>query len=104
VWRLLEAVFRAAKGFPHDPRITEAEAESSVGGAEQAVMVALNAIGRWWAATYLKPQCLGLGAHVANAGYVVQALPGEGLGSLLCQHSLEAFPRLGSDPCSSNLV
>ena len=64
VWALLEPVFRAGETFPHDPAITDAEAKVA-----------------WVGTYYLRPNSLALGAHVANAGYVVaetcrqQALP-----------------------------
>jgi GNAT superfamily N-acetyltransferase len=39
---------------------------------------------------------LALGAHVANAGYVVaEHCRRQGIGSRLCQHSLQAARRLG---------
>jgi len=45
---------------------------------------------------YLRPNSLALGAHVANAGYVVaDHCRRQGIGSRLCQHSLQAARRLG---------
>jgi len=59
-------VFRAGESFPHDPAITEAEGESSVGGAEPgAVKVHFN--GAWSCVAKLLPQgpnALCLCAHV----------------------------------------
>jgi len=105
VWRLLEPVFRAGESFPHDPAITEAEARVLWVEQSQAVMVALNGDGAVVGSYYLKPNALCLGAHVANAGYVVAGhCRGVGLGSLLCQHSLEASRRLGFRSMQFNLV
>ena len=50
-----EPVFRAGETFPHDPAISEAEAKVAWVEQSQAVMVAVDAAG----------------AHVANAGYVM---------------------------------
>jgi ribosomal protein S18 acetylase RimI-like enzyme len=54
---------------------------------------------------YLRPNALALGAHVANAGYVVaEHCRRQGIGSLLCQHSLRAARRLGFRAMQFNLV
>ncbi|WP_254969142.1 GNAT family N-acetyltransferase [Cyanobium sp. CH-040] len=54
---------------------------------------------------YLWPNSLALGAHVANAGYVVaEHCRRQGIGSRLCQHSLQAARRLGFLAMQFNLV
>jgi hypothetical protein len=63
-------VFRAGETFPHDPAITEAEAQVAWVEQSQAVMVAVDAAGALVGTYYLRPNSLALGAHVANAGYV----------------------------------
>jgi len=89
VWALLEPVFRAGETFPHDPAITEAEAQLAWVEQSQAVMVAVEATG----------------THVANAGYVVaEHCRRQGIGSRLCQHSLQAARRLGFRTMQFNLV
>ena len=70
VWALLEPVFCAGGTFPHDPAITEAEAQVAWVEQSQAVMVAVDAAGALVGTYYLRPNSLALGAHVANAGYV----------------------------------
>lgn len=105
VWALLEPVFRAGETFPHDPAITEAEARALWVEQTAAVMVAIADSGAVVGTYYLRPNSLALGAHVANAGYVV-AEHGrrQGIGSRLCQHSLEAARRLGFRAMQFNLV
>jgi L-amino acid N-acyltransferase YncA len=105
VWRLLEPVFRAGETFPHDPVITEAEARVSWVEQSQAVMVAIDATGVLVGTYYLRPNSFALGAHVANAGYVV-AEHGrrQGIGSRLCRHSLQAARQLGFRAMQFNLV
>ena len=71
VWVLLEPVFHAGETFPHDPAISESEAQVAWVVRSQAVMVAVDRAGAVVGTYYLKPNCLVLGAHVANAGYVV---------------------------------
>jgi len=89
VWALLEPVFRAGETVPHDPAITEAEAQLAWVERSQAVMVAVEATG----------------THVANAGYVVaEQARRRRIGSRLCQHSLQAARRLGFRAMRFNLV
>ena len=96
IWALLEPVFRAGETFPYDPAITEDEARAAWVKQSQAVMVATDAAGSLVGTYYLRPNSLPLGAHVANAGYVVaDHCRRQGIGSRLCQHSLQAARRLG---------
>ena len=105
VWALLEPVFRAGETFPHDPAISEAEALQAWVEQSQAVMVAVDATGALVGTYYLRPNSLALGAHVANAGYVVaEHCRRRGIGSRLCQHSLQAARRLGFRAMQFNLV
>ncbi len=71
LWALLEPVFRAGATFPHDPAISEAEAQVLWVEQSQAVLVALDVAGALVGSYYLRPNSLSLGAHVANAGFVV---------------------------------
>ena len=105
VWALLEPVFRAGETFPHDPAITEDGARAAWVKQSQAVMVAADAAGSLVGTYYLRPNSLALGAHVANAGYVVaDHCRRQGIGSRLCQHSLQAARRLGFRLMQFNLV
>jgi L-amino acid N-acyltransferase YncA len=105
VWALLEPVFRAGETFPHDPAITEAEAQQAWVEQNQAVMVAVDVAGAVVGTYYLRPNSLALGAHVANAGYVVaEHCRRQGIGSRLCQSSLDAARRLGFRSMQFNLV
>ena len=105
LWALLEPVFRAGETFPHDPAISEAEAQVSWVDQSQAVMVAVNAAGAVVGTYYLRPNSLALGAPVANAGYVVaEHCRRQGIGSRLCQHSLQAARWLGFRAMQFNLV
>ncbi len=98
-------MFRAGETFPHDPAISEAEAKVAWVEQSQAVMVAVNAAGALVGTYYLRPNSLALGAHVANAGYVVaERSRRQGIGSRLCQHSLHAARRLGFRLIQFNLV
>ena len=105
VWALLAPVFRAGETFPQDPAISEAEAQVNWVDQSQAVMVAVDAVGTVVGTYYLRPNSLALGAHVANAGYVVaEHCRRQGIGSRLCRHSLQAARRLGFRAMQFNLV
>ena len=105
LWALLEPVFRAGETFPHDPAISEPEAEALWVKQSEAVMVAIDATGTIVGSYYLRPNAPCLGAHVANAGYVVAEQRRRlGIGSRLCQHSLEAARQLGFRTMQFNLV
>jgi L-amino acid N-acyltransferase YncA len=105
LWSLLEPVFRAGETFPHDPALTEAETQTAWVEQSQAVMVAVDAAGALVGTYYLRPNSLALGAHVANAGYVVaEHCRRQGIGSRLCQHSLQTAQRLGFRLMQFNLV
>ena len=105
VWGLLEPVFRSGETFPHDPAITEDEARAVWVEQSQAVLVALDGSDIVVGSYYLRPNSLCLGAHVANAGYVVaEHCRRQGIGSLLCQHSFQAARRLGFRAMQFNLV
>ena len=71
----------------------------------QAVMVAVDVAGALVGTYYLRPNSLALGAHVANAGYVVaEHCHRQGIGSRLCQSSLNTERRLGFRSMQFNLV
>ena len=98
-------MFRAGETFPHDPAISEAEAEVAWVERSQAVMVAVDAAGALMGTYYLRPNSLALGANMANAGYVVaEHCRRQGIGSRLCQHSLQAARQLGFRAMQFNLV
>jgi len=98
-------VFRAGETFPHDPAISEVEAQLSWVEQSQAVLVALDAAGALVGSYYLRPNSLALGAHVANAGFVVaERRRRQRIGSRLCQHSLQTARRLGFRAMQFNLV
>ena len=105
VCTLLEPVFRAGETFPHDPGISADDARLSWVDQSRVVMVATDAAGDLVGSYYLRPNSLCLGAHVANAGYVVaEQVRRQGIGSHLCQHSLQTARQLGFRAVQFNLV
>jgi GNAT superfamily N-acetyltransferase len=105
VWAMLEPVFRAGETFPHDPAITAEEAHQAWVGTVSATFVAVDGSGTLLGTYYLRPNQPGLGAHVANAGYVVaEAARGRGLAHALCRHSQQEALRRGFRALQFNLV
>ncbi|KEF41270.1 MAG: acetyltransferase [Cyanobium sp. CACIAM 14] len=105
VWAVLEPVFRAGETFPHDPEISPEEARRAWVEAVDATFVATAADGAILGTYYLRPNQPALGAHVANAGYVVaEAARGRGLAHALCRHSQQEAVRLGYRAMQFNLV
>lgn len=105
VWAVLEPVFRAGETFPHDPAIDSDAARQAWVGAVAATFVATDAGGAILGTYYLRPNQPYLGAHVANAGYVVaEAARGRGVGHALCRHSQEEARRRGFTAMQFNLV
>jgi L-amino acid N-acyltransferase YncA len=105
IWALLEPVFRAGETFPQDPAISEAEARRQWLEEPQAVHGAFDPTGRCVGTNTIKPNSLTLGAHVANAGYVVaEGSRRQGIGTLLCRHSQQEARRLGYRAMQFNLV
>lgn len=105
VWAVLEPVFRAGETFPHDPAIDSDAARQAWVGSVAATFVATDADGAILGTYYLRPNQPCLGAHVANAGYVVaEAARGRGLGHALCRHSQAEARRRGFTAMQFNLV
>ncbi|HEX7060536.1 MAG TPA: GNAT family N-acetyltransferase [Woeseiaceae bacterium] len=95
VWRIVEPVFRAGETWPLALDVSEEEARAFLVERPSATFVALDAAAAVVGTYYLKPNQPALGAHVANAGYIVaQSARGHGIASALCRHSqTEALAR-----------
>ena len=105
VWAVLEPVFRAGETFPHDPAIGSDAARQAWVESVSATVVATDAEGTILGTYYLRPNQPCLGAHVANAGYVVaEAARGRGVGHALCRHSQGEARRRGFTAMQFNLV
>ena len=103
IWPIFQAVIATGETYPYAFDITEAEAKQLWLETPQATYVAENngvIIGTY----YLKPNQTGRGGHVCNAGYMVDAAGGQGLGRAMCTHSLDEARRLGFAAMQYNLV
>jgi ribosomal protein S18 acetylase RimI-like enzyme len=105
IWRLLEPTFRSGETYAFSPEITEMEAHRVWIEMPQATYVARDPVGAVIGTYYLKPNQPGLGSHVCNCGYVVSdRARGQGVASLMCEHSQSEARRLGFRAMQFNLV
>jgi ribosomal protein S18 acetylase RimI-like enzyme len=104
-WRIMKPVFARGDTCAYAPDITEAEAFAAWIKAPAATFVAKDSQGNLVGIYYLKANQPGLGAHVANAGYVVsENARKRGVARELCEHSQEEAKRRGFLAMQFNLV
>ena len=91
IWPILHTVGMAGETLTWDPATTEAAARTEWMRPRPArTVVAVGADGQVIGSANTHPNHAGPGAHVANAGFVVDpARRGEGAGRALCRHVLD---------------
>ncbi|MEL7071898.1 MAG: N-acetyltransferase [Cyanobacteria bacterium J06581_3] len=105
VWAMIEPVFRAGETYAFSPTISEAEAQKVWIEAPRATYVAQSEQGSVVGTYYIKPNQPALGSHVCNCGYIVSpAARGQGLATLMCEHSQQEAKQLGFRAMQFNLV
>lgn len=105
VWRLLQATFASGDTYAYSPESTEAEIRQVWIEAPLATWVVCNSAGSLIGTYKLQANQPGLGAHVANCGYVVApAARGQGVAAQMCEHSQMEARRLGFRAMQFNLV
>lgn len=105
IWAIVEPVARAGETYPYPRDISAEQARPYWMAAPVAAYVARDAAAHIVGAYYLKPNQPGLGAHVCNAGYLVDAAARrQGVASALCRHSQDEARRLGYRAMQFNLV
>ena len=104
VWALFQSVAAAGDVFTYDESTTEEVARKLWFEAPTVCYVAEEA-GAFAGTYYVRPNQPGRGAHVANAGYMVNpTFRGHGLAVALCEHSLDTARRLGFSGMQFNFV
>ena len=100
---LFRGIVERGEGFPQLPPLRQDEYDAMWGKA--TVVVGALVDEALAGAYYLKPNGPGLGAHIANAGYVVGPTHrGLGIGRLLVEDSITRAPALGFDAIQFNFV
>ena len=102
IWEIFHEVVREGDTYAYDPQTTREQARAIWMSPSTYVAVEAGQI----VGTYiLKPNQPGLGSHVANAGYMVRrGVSGKGIGSALCEHSMEEARRMGFLAMQFNFV
>jgi ribosomal protein S18 acetylase RimI-like enzyme len=104
---LFRAIVAAGEGYPQSPdeAVTAAAFAAYWSDPATATVVARTADGALAGAYTMKPNGPGRAAHVANAGYIVDAAHrGQGIGEALVLHSLRVARENGFDAMQFNLV
>ena len=104
LFAMFSAVVAAGDGYPHRPPLTRDDFDATWVRPVSAV-VGARVDGKLAGAYYLKPNFVGRGAHIANAGYLV----GDdhrrcGVGRALVEDSILRAPGCGFDAIQFNLV
>ncbi|MCM2269969.1 MAG: GNAT family N-acetyltransferase [Thermoanaerobaculia bacterium] len=104
VWEIFHEVVAAGDSYAFDPATPRDEALRLWVETPRATYVA-ELDGRVAGTYYLKDNQPGLGAHVANAGYMTAGWArGRGVGAAMGDHSLTEARRLGYRAMQFNLV
>jgi len=104
LFAMFSAVVAAGEGYPQLPPLTR-DAFEAVWVRGVSAVIAARVDGYLAGAYYLKPNFPGRSAHIANAGYVVDAAwRGRGIGRRLIEDSIVRAPALGFDAIQFNLV
>jgi ribosomal protein S18 acetylase RimI-like enzyme len=96
LWPIFEAVVDAGESYPFAPGVSRETCAGYWFDPRSSCFVAEDAGGRILGMYKLVPNQVELGAHVANASYMVDPQArGAGVGTLLGRHSLEQARREG---------
>jgi ribosomal protein S18 acetylase RimI-like enzyme len=104
VWKIIKSVIAGGDTYPFAPDSGEAEMLAFWYGAEKWTYVALSE-GKIVGTFFLKANQPDLGAHIANAGYMVAPeAKGKRVGRTMAVFSLEEARRLGFRSMQFNFV
>jgi GNAT superfamily N-acetyltransferase len=104
IWKIFHEVIVAGETYPLDPRASREDAMSYWFQPEARVFVA-GANGQIRGSYTLHANQSGGGAHVANAGFIVdKSAHGQGIGRAMGEHCLAEARRLGFRAMQFNFV
>lgn len=104
IWEIFHEVVQSGDTYAFAPDTTREQAYAIWMSKDVATYIAV--LDGQIVGTYiLKPNHVGLGSHVANAGYMVKKnASGKGIGAALCEHSMEEARRQGFLAMQFNMV
>jgi RimJ/RimL family protein N-acetyltransferase len=105
VWPLLRDTFAAGDTYAFSPNSTEADIHLAWIQLPAATFVACFDDGKVIGTYFIKPNQPCLGSHVCNCGYVVAPeARGQGVATLLCEHSQTQAVSMGFRAMQFNMV
>lgn len=105
IWPILQAIASSAEVFAWPRDVSREMAQQLWMQAPQQLTCVAEQGGRILGSYYVKPNQLGGGAHVCNAGYAVaEAARGQGLAAAMCEHSQALARELGFTAMQFNFV
>jgi L-amino acid N-acyltransferase YncA len=104
IWEIFREVVASGDTYVFDPDLSREDALRYWLSADHHTFVVTDN-DHVYGTYILKKNHPGRGSHVANASYMVSPeARGKGLGSLMCEHSLEQARRLGFSAMQFNIV
>ena len=104
VWEIFEQVVKPGDTYAFDPDSSRDDMLKLWFAPTMRVYVA-EENNKIWGTYFIKPNQAGLGAHIANCGYMVHPeTRGRGLGKQLCGHSLVIAREMGYKGMQFNFV
>ena len=105
LWPLLHSTFATGDTYAFEPESTEKEIHKVWVETPVATYVAVADDGSILGTYKLQSNQPGLGSHVSNCGYVVALnARGQGIASMMCEHSQAEAVKLGFKAMQFNLV
>ncbi|HEY4082060.1 MAG TPA: N-acetyltransferase [Burkholderiaceae bacterium] len=105
IWPILQAIAASGEVFAWPRDVGPEMARQLWMQAPQQLTCVAEQDGRILGSYYVKPNQLGGGAHVCNAGYAVaEAARGQGLAAAMCEHSQALARELGFTAMQFNFV
>jgi ribosomal protein S18 acetylase RimI-like enzyme len=105
LWSMLQSTFSAGDTYAFDPNSSEADIRRAWIDIPQKTFVAIDDSGAILGTYFIKANQPGLGSHVCNCGYVVAArAQGQGIATLMCEHSQAQAIDMGFRAMQFNLV
>ena len=107
IWPIFHAVVSAGDTYPYPQDISESDARAAwlSNRATRRITYVVEVDDIIVGTAYLRPNQIGLGDHVANAGWMIApSESGQGIGRLFAVHILEEAKRLGYHGMQFNAV
>ena len=104
IWEIIQPIIRQGDTYVYDPKMTKEAMRAVWMSPNNRVYVARferEVVGTY----FIKDNQPGLGAHVANAGYMVHPKKrGQSIGRKMAEHSLQEAQQIGYKAMQFNLV